>query len=1298
MKKIRKKALMMAIVIVFGFVSSALMAASTYAVNITGDSMKPFSSYYVAHKDESYNLQGVQMYYKAALRCLSGNSFDTATYDFTNREASINEKAVGYLNLEGDDLFNTSGSTKVYSAILKNMVSGNAKGTVGCHDLNVFQNLLQELGIYDDNHMEKLFCNGAYPGIFNITAHWGSNPAGKISGESWPKDGDGNNIVPDSGTDCGANLALLMDYIKNRPGEAISGQSLTIHFLMRIQRADGAADYFRNYIGTGSFSDSEVQKAVEYWTYYKTFEAGCAKIESGSTTKPGAATTNMIGIYDAFNNEIYYHSLDEINQDTKLYYAVDTKSQLTCKQLAEKLGSEDLTEAINKERIKGCIDAYNSAREKWYEYERKYNNVSLATSSFVSAADNAISGIEGRGLIYNSESSSRAKSELSSSLSNWLSTITNGIDGTAVVDNATFSSLKSEMDDILSKTDINSSGKVTGTSATSEQIKSAKELLEKAKQEKNSVSDNETKLSNLLENHPRYSEDEAENPKSSIWNTEDGVITCPGETELINSFKALDLPNSPDVGVTFNSDDYNFVSENEDGDPCYNAGVEGISWILCPTMNNMANTVDSITGNLLESWLSFDSEYYNDTSGAKEAWGYFRDVANVAMIVILLVIIVSQLTGYGIDNFGIKKMLPKLITMAILINLSFYICQLAIDVSNIFGNGLRDIFESIGLTMYGGRGIKEGVGDIIALLFSAAGLAGAGASAGITIIGLATLGGPVGTGMVVITIVLMLIPALVAVLVFFLTLGARFVVILVFTAIAPLALACYILPNTQSLYKKWFNIYKIALFVYPICGALYGSSYVIKAIVFGSGEVPFWMALIAIAAPYLPFLLLPELLKGVLGMLGKLGGTLSTIGSGLKRGLSQGSSAIMNSKAYKSKQEEAGRNMDFMMAGLKRNEKGEWVESGKKMGRLGSIIRGGKVGMAAAKRRALSHQAAIADEESLSENFGNRMEAERIAQVKKADAENISNWETVIKSKTNDGANEKALFDLYDGYVKSGNVHAARAVARIAGRRKDTAESFLKENIQSDLSGQNKDVVKAVAKEIAEGTNSGNYLASSPLGFDFASSINKGEVTDFSYDKWLTPSTFKTAMNRYVTDSSQLVGLKGDSLRDISDKMKSGEMDGTTVKRLQNLAADTIANRDKGPWDSTKAKELCEMSGGAFEFSRDGEIIDMRGGGSSDGASGDTFSVRVADKEHTFSRGQNGIWVDENGNDMGGNFSRRVEQDQKIQQQINENRRKQEMYRNMSDEQILNLATDSKRGQKVQDSAYKEAVRRGLDK
>lgn len=336
---------------------------------------------------------------------------------------------------------------------------------------------------------------------------------------------------------------------------------------------------------------------------------------------------------------------------------------------------------------------------------------------------------------------------------------------------------------------------------------------------------------------------------------------------------------------------------NGEGDPCYNAGIEGMSWIICPVLNNTSNTVDGIEEGYLRDWLQIktvgEGGIFENGNGTHlyDGWSIFRNLANGLLIIVLLIIIFSQLTGYGIDNYGIKKMLPKLILMGILINLSFLFCQLAVDISNILGVGLDNMMKAIAANMNGGTAPNYTTSTIVTAVFGT--IAGAGTAAGVA-------AGAIGGGGVMIAIVLLLAlsVALVAVLMFFVMLSARIIIVAVFIVISPVAFVLYILPNTQNLFKKWWKIFETALVIYPICGALYGASYIIKAIVGGDsgGFIP---GIIAVVAPFLPFLALPTLLRGAMAGLGALGGTLTMLGNGLKKGAASGESAIKNSNRFK---------------------------------------------------------------------------------------------------------------------------------------------------------------------------------------------------------------------------------------------------------------------------------------------------------------------------------------------------------------------------------------------------------------
>ena len=357
-------------------------------------------------------------------------------------------------------------------------------------------------------------------------------------------------------------------------------------------------------------------------------------------------------------------------------------------------------------------------------------------------------------------------------------------------------------------------------------------------------------------------------------------------------------------------EDGNPIASSDSNPDCWDADLDSMSWIACPTLSNLQNTASGLDG-MVEEWLTADSNMFGSDSSTHEVWEVMRNIANFTMIIIILVIVISQITGTGIDNYGIKKMLPRLIVMAILINLSFIVCQLAIELSNIFGSGLSGMFKSIGLKLAESNGFganfEAAIGTIITAILGAVGIAGAAAGTVITGITIATSGA--GAGMIIIMLIILLIPVIIAILLFFLALGLRMIIIIACTALSPLAFACYILPNTQKIFKKWWDLFKTALLIFPICGLLSGLSYLLKVMILSLPGVHLWMLIVCLVAPYAIFFLLPSLLKGAIAGLGAIGGAVTALGGAFKGGIGKGADAYrQNSESYKNATEMGQRN------------------------------------------------------------------------------------------------------------------------------------------------------------------------------------------------------------------------------------------------------------------------------------------------------------------------------------------------------------------------------------------------------
>ncbi len=254
------------------------------------------------------------------------------------------------------------------------------------------------------------------------------------------------------------------------------------------------------------------------------------------------------------------------------------------------------------------------------------------------------------------------------------------------------------------------------------------------------------------------------------------------------------------------------TSETSNDDSCQKS-LGAIGWLVCPTTGKISEATDWLYEKL-QGILTINPVVAEDGSPIYEIWKYCLGISNIVFVIFLLVVIYSQITGYGITNYGIKKALPKLIVTAILVNLSFLICSIAVDLSNILGGGIRGIFTAVQESVVS-NGFTAGTRVSYADMFGS--LAGGGALA-------------VGAGLIAFETgaIWMLIPtvlgAIVAVAAGLITVAMRQAVVALLIMIAPLAIVAYILPNTEQWFTKWKQLFIKMLVFYPMFSLLFGAS------------------------------------------------------------------------------------------------------------------------------------------------------------------------------------------------------------------------------------------------------------------------------------------------------------------------------------------------------------------------------------------------------------------------------------------------------------------------------------------
>ncbi len=327
-------------------------------------------------------------------------------------------------------------------------------------------------------------------------------------------------------------------------------------------------------------------------------------------------------------------------------------------------------------------------------------------------------------------------------------------------------------------------------------------------------------------------------------------------------------------------------------------------WIFCPVLKTEVKAADSVQ-ELIKELFNISPNLFSDTR-ITSLWQNFRDIANIVLVIIFLILIISQVTGLGLSNYQIKTYLPKVLVSALLVNLSFIVVQVGVEISNILGDGIAGLINGIAQKI-----TNADASNFEALVFKSSGSV-------LIMAGILALALPVLLVVVISIITLLVI------------LSLRKVLLVLLIVIAPLAFAGLGAPGLEKLVKSWWKTFIGILALYPIVQMVYASAQLTRLLMSGvstsaSGTATL-MKIVAATLPYVAIVTIPFIVKSLFSSMSKLTASLtsgiSSIGGMAK---TRASIHAKNSYARQSINTHIGKSIGNVMTGdtARRRRKGK---------------------------------------------------------------------------------------------------------------------------------------------------------------------------------------------------------------------------------------------------------------------------------------------------------------------------------------------------------------------------------------
>ena len=289
----------------------------------------------------------------------------------------------------------------------------------------------------------------------------------------------------------------------------------------------------------------------------------------------------------------------------------------------------------------------------------------------------------------------------------------------------------------------------------------------------------------------------------------------------------------------------------------------GLGWLICPLINIVASGSD-VSYFFVRNLMDIDVDFLKTDSPTFQVWAEIRNIANIGLILFFLFMIFSQITDRGMSNYNIKKTLPKFIMAVFLVNLSFFISQLLVDISNITGTSVTKLIETIEKGAFqSNEGV--GVGGVTASV------AGTALAILLTVVAFTKLHQMNALLSLIMPLLVTYILAMVATGIMLLV---RKAAVIALVAISPIAFLSLIFSRTESFYNKWKQGMTVTLVAFPVIALLFGASgFVSKLITHSSSGL--LMHILGLVVSGVPMFVAPSMIRKSVSSLPAVGNMIN---------------------------------------------------------------------------------------------------------------------------------------------------------------------------------------------------------------------------------------------------------------------------------------------------------------------------------------------------------------------------------------------------------------------------------------